>query len=81
MNIRYLNNLDKSHFTSYWKKHHIFQSIPNISQRKFKRNLTGNLEQNPVDIRKYTNDIFCILPEYLLLYQENTEKSRKKILI
>ena len=33
-----------------------------------------------MDIRNYTDDIFCILPEYPLLYQENTEKSRKKIL-
>ena len=24
--------------------------------------------KNPVDIRKYNNDIFCILPEYPLLY-------------
>ena len=69
-----------SHFISYRKKPHIFQRIPNICKRKFKRNLTGNLEQNPVDIRKYTDDIFCILSEYPLLYQENTEKSRVKIL-
>ena len=43
----------------------IFERIPNICKRKSKRNLTGNLEQNPVDMRKYTNDIFCILHELL----------------
>ena len=69
----------RSHFICNGKKHHIFQSIPNICKRKSKRNLTGNLEQNPVDIQKYTNDIFCILTEYPLLYQENTEKSCVKI--
>ena len=68
-----------SHFISNGKKHNIFQSIPNICKRKSKRNLTGNLEQNPVDIHKYTNDIFCILTKYPLLYQENAEKSRVKI--
>ena len=57
-----------------------FKGYRIICNRKSKRNLTGNLEQNPGDIQKYTNNIFCLLLEYPLLYQENTEKSCVKIL-